>query len=201
MIKMKISTSPIIAKTLSVTGFATSVLLGATPAHALDFNFQFRDIQSGTGGTNGLVTGTLSGLVEGSNSGTGITATVTSSPGGQGLGSGYVFNSAKNGGNAFTVTSGNITLANAAFTNSSSGNSLYVSSNYPTTWFPQLAGGTGFNYYDLSTGSTTAQFTAATPVPFELNSTVGIATLGFCFGAAKVRKNHVAKKRMVSVES
>ncbi|MDD1445523.1 hypothetical protein MEN98_05145 [Dolichospermum sp. ST_sed8] len=42
---------------------------------------------------------------------------------------------------------------------------------------------------------------AATPVPFEPNAAVGIATLGFCFGAAKVRKNHLAKKRMVSVEA
>ncbi|MDM3859662.1 MAG: hypothetical protein PT118_07430 [Aphanizomenon gracile PMC644.10] len=67
---------PIIAKTLAVSGFAASVLLAATPAHAISFNFQFQDID---GGTNGFVTGTLSGLVKGNNPGSGITATVTSS--------------------------------------------------------------------------------------------------------------------------
>ena len=94
---------PIIAKTLAVSGFATSVFLSAAPAHAISFNFQFRDIQAG--GTNGLVKGTLSGLKEGSNPGTGITATVTSSPSGKGVGS-YDFATA--GSNAFTVTNGNI---------------------------------------------------------------------------------------------
>ena len=78
MIKMKISTPPIIAKTLAVAGFAASMLLAATPAQAINFNFQFQDT---SGGTNGLVTGTLSGLVEGNNTGQGITATVISSPG------------------------------------------------------------------------------------------------------------------------
>ncbi|MFM6024034.1 MAG: hypothetical protein ACKPER_14095, partial [Dolichospermum sp.] len=61
-------------------------MLGAVPAKAitlLDFSFQFNDV---TGGTNGLVKGTLSGLREGNNDGTGIIANVTQSPGGQGLG-------------------------------------------------------------------------------------------------------------------
>jgi hypothetical protein len=89
MVKINISTPPIIAKTLAVSGFAASVLLAATPAHAISFNFQFQDTQ--LGGTNEFVTGTLDGLVEGNNSGQGITATVTSSPGGQGVGSGYSF--------------------------------------------------------------------------------------------------------------
>ncbi len=76
MVKIKIFTPPIIAKTLAVTGFATSILLGAAPAHAINFNFQFQDT---FGGTNGFVTGTLSGLVEGNNTGLGITATVIQS--------------------------------------------------------------------------------------------------------------------------
>jgi hypothetical protein len=173
------------------------VLLGAAPAQAIDFNFQFQDVD---GGTNGFVTGTLSGLVEGNNSGTGITATVTSSPGGEGIGSGYNFDSARGGGNAFTVTSGNITFANALFINPAN-TGLYLGTPGSSGWSNNLCdrAGDSFDYFDSS--NTTIQFTPATPVPFEPNSVVGIATLGFCFGAAKVRKNQLAKKRMVSVEA
>lgn len=174
------------------------MLLAATPAHAISFNFQFQDIDRGT---NSLVTGTLSGLVEGNNSGTEITATVTSSPGGQGVGSGYSFSSSINGGLAFTVTNGNITFADALFIHP---DYIYLSLGTPGNngFYSQLGdiGGT-FNYLNLS--NSTIQFTAATPtpVPFEPNPAVGGAILGFCFGAAKLRRNHLAKKRMVSVEA
>ena len=189
---------PIIAKTLAVSGFAASVLLAATPAHAINFNFQFQDID---GGTNGFVTGTLSGLVEGSNPGVGITATVTSSPGGEGIGSGYNFHSTKGGGDAFTVTNGNITFADALFLNNSTTSALFVANNFPTTWFPQLYVSDSANYYEYSTGGKTAQFSAATSVPFESSPIALPASLAVCFGAAKLRRNHLAKKRMVSVEA
>ncbi len=173
------------------------MLLGAAPAHALNFTFRFQDVN---GGSNGFVTGTLSGLVDGDNAGPGITATVTSSPGGEGLFSDYIFVGSSEGGNAFTVTSGNITFANAFFGSSSSAYSLFLGTGENSGYFSQLTDAdSNFNYVDVS--NSTTQFTAATPVPFELNSAVGIATLGFCFGAAKVRKNHLAKKRMVSVEA
>jgi hypothetical protein len=58
-----------------------------------------------------------------------------------------------------------------------------------------------YNWTADYNNSTTTFTAVATPVPFEPNSAVGIATLGFCFGAAKVRKNHLAKKSMVSVEA
>ena len=172
------------------------MLLAATPAHAISFNFQFQDV-----GTQDFVKGTLDGLVEGDNFGQGITATVTSSPGGQGVGSGYSFGT--NPGNpAFTVTKGKITFADA-LAKSASNNFLFLGTfnnggniselttiNVPT-----------FSYADFSNATT--QFTAATPtpVPFEPNPAVGGAILGFCFGAAKLRRNHLAKKRMVSVEA
>jgi hypothetical protein len=194
MIKMKISTPPIIAKTLAVGGFAASMLLAATPAHAINFNFQFQDVDGG----NGFVKGTLSGLVEGNNDGSGITATVTSSPGGEGVGSGYNFVLSFNG-NAFTVASGNITFADAGFLNSPN-NFLFLGTLGNSGWINELTNFASFNYTDSS--NSTTQFTsAATPVSFESNSALGVATLGFCFGAAKVRKNQLAKKRMVSVEA
>ena len=176
------------------------MLLAATPAQAINFNFQFQDT---SGGTNGLVTGTLSGLVEGNNTGQGITATVISSPGG-GLGSGYNFYSTgEGGGNAFTVTSGNITFADAGFINSSN---TYLSLGTPGNgsfgFINELldsdGSGGSFHYLDYSN---TTQFTAATPVPFESSPIALPASLAVCFGAAKLRRNHLAKKRMVSVEA
>lgn len=195
MIKINISTPPIIAKTLAVSGFAASVLLAATPAHAISFNFQFQD----TGCTCGFVKGTVSGLVEGNNPGPGITATVTSSPGG-GVGSDYSFSSTNGSGLAFTVTKGNITFADALFVNDA--NNTYLSLGTPGNngYSSQLIDIDGvFDYLDLS--NSTIQFTAATPVPFESSPIALPASLAVCFGAAKLLRNHLAKKRMVSVEA
>jgi hypothetical protein len=194
MVKINISTPPIIAKTLAVSGFAASVLLAATPAHAISFNFQFQD----TGGTNEFVTGTLDGLVEGNNSGQGITATVTSSPGGQGVGSGYSFDSSN--GKAFTVTNGNITVADAFFVNSANSTYLFLGT-FGNNGYYSLLTDNNVAYADFSNATT--QFTAATstPVPFESSPIALPASLAVCFGAAKLRRNHLAKKRMVSVEA
>jgi hypothetical protein len=143
--------------------------------------------------------------VEGNNAGTGITATVTSSPGGKGVGSGYNFFDYF-GGNAFTVTSGNITVANALFVNSAnSALSLYLGTpgngniDFSTRFMDAVDN--SFDYQDNSNATT--QFTAATstPVPFESSPIALPASLAVCFGAAKLRRNHLAKKRMVSVEA
>jgi hypothetical protein len=173
------------------------VLLAATPAHAIIFNFQFQDTP--LGGTNEFVTGTLDGLVEGNNSGQGITATVTSSPGGQGVGSGYSFLNSING-KAFTVTNGNITVADAFFVNSANNTYLFLGTPGNNGYYNELTGN-HYAYADFSNATT--QFTAATstPVPFESSPIALPASLAVCFGAAKLRRNHLAKKRMVSVEA
>ena len=177
------------------------MLLAATPAHAISFNFQFQD----TADTNRFVTGTLSGLVEGNNPGERITATVTSSPGGKGVRSGYSFHSTSGypGTPAFTVTDGKMTFADALFFNSASNTylSLGTFNNGGNSSELRTLSVLPFSYGDFSNATT--QFTAATPtpVPFEPNPAVGGAILGFCFGAAKLRRNHLAKKRMVSVEA
>lgn len=200
MININISTPPIIAKTLAVSGFAASVLLAATPAHAISFNFQFQDT-----GTKGFVTGTLSGLVEGNNLGPGITATVTSSPGGEGVASDYSFSFTGNGRFgfpplAFTVTNGNITFADVKFMNPAN-NSLFLGTpGNGAGYTSELVDFSGnFDYLDSS--QSTAQFTAATPVPFEYSPIALPASFAVFFGAAKLLKNHRAKKRMVSVEA
>ena len=173
------------------------MFLGATPAHAISFNFSFRDTK--VGGTNGLVTGTLSGLVEGNNAGPGITATVISSPGGEGVASDYSFLNSING-KAFTVTNGNITVADAFFVNSANNTYLFLGTPGNNGHYNELAGN-NFAYADFSNATT--QFTAATstPVPFESSPIALPASLAVCFGAAKLRRNHLAKKRMVSVEA
>ncbi|WP_353932124.1 hypothetical protein WJM97_05940 [Okeanomitos corallinicola TIOX110] len=190
MLKIKNSTLPIIAKALTVAGFVASVLLGATPANALDFTFSFQDV-----GTNGFVTGTLSNLVEGNNAGSGITAAVTSSPSGGGVTSGYNFLSTSSGGNAFVVTGGNITFANVLFGYASI--ELYLGTPGNLGYTSALFSSGSF-YYSTSSRYT-IQFAPVTAVPFELNSTVGLATLGICFGAAKLRRKHLAKKVNVTV--
>jgi hypothetical protein len=174
------------------------VLLAATPAHAISFNFSFQVVN---GGTNGFVTGTLSGLVEGNNAGPGITATVTSSPR-SGVASDYSFLET-NGGQAFTVTNGNITFADVQFQSLTTAADLYLGTqnNNAFGFYNELSGVDGGNFFRYLDVNNTTKFTAATPVPFEPNPAVGGAILGFCFGAAKLRRNHLAKKRMVSLEA
>ena len=172
-------------------------MLAAAPADAINFNFQFQDVD---GGTNGLVKGTLSGLVEGNNTGEGITATVISSPFGAGVGvPGTNFYYGFASGSGFTVTGGNITFADAYLLYHPVLGQLWLGTPGNNGFSSIIT--SGIASFGDSTNSTT-QFTPdATPVPFEPNAALGIATLGFCFGAAKLRKNHLAKKRMVSVEA
>ena len=101
------------------------------------------------------------------------------------------------GGDAFTVTGGNISFANASFYDQA--NVLYLGTFGNNGYLNQLQ--TNTSYFHDMYNATTKFTSAATPVPFEPNAALGIATLGFCFGAAKLRRNHLAKKRMVSVEA
>ncbi|MBE9249272.1 hypothetical protein IQ226_08860 [Dolichospermum sp. LEGE 00240] len=174
------------------------MLLAATPAHAISFNFQFQDID---GGTNGFVKGTLIGLVEGNNLGPGITATVTSSPGAGGVASDYSFYRTLGGGQAFTVTNGNITFADVHFMNPA--NNLYLGTlgNGIFGYGNQLVGSSPSPFIYLDFSNSTTQFTAATPVPFEYSPIALPASFAVFFGAAKLLKNHRAKKRMVSIKA
>ncbi|MEA5575733.1 hypothetical protein [Anabaena sp. UHCC 0451] len=73
-------------------------------------------------------------------------------------------------------------------------------SSVPNGGFFDLLQGQGQNgdfvYANFARSTTFTPVSAA--VPFELNSTVGLATLGICFGAAKLRRKHLAKKLVVS---
>jgi len=86
------------------------------PAQAISFSFSFANLNGGPPtGADQLITGTIDGLVEGNNSGTGVTATVLSTPNNQELGS-YSFSGVNDGSPyAFVVTNGNITFVDATF--------------------------------------------------------------------------------------
>ena len=172
-------------------------MLAAAPAHAINFNFQFRGVDIGN---NEFVTGTLSGLVEGNNTGQGITATVISSPFGAGVtGTNFLYGFVV--GSGLTVTGGNITFADAYLLYHPVLGQLWLGTPGNNGSSSIIYAG-GYSWAADNNNSTT-QFTAATstPVPFESSPIALPASLAVCFGAAKLRRNHLAKKRIVSVEA
>ena len=87
------------------------------PAQAISVGFSFSNLSGDLppNGADQLITGTIDGLIEGNNSGAGVTATVLSTPTGEYLGD-YSFDNINGGSpNAFIVTGGNITFADAVF--------------------------------------------------------------------------------------
>ncbi|MDX1977636.1 MAG: hypothetical protein SFT94_08175, partial [Pseudanabaenaceae cyanobacterium bins.68] len=140
-----------------------------------------------TGANPYVVRGTIDGLQIGSNSGTGITATVTNTPTGELEGTVFnIFVNALNGGDAFTVDAGgNVTFADA-FYRSSGSDSLFFGGF--GGYIPQLAGSSGNPDWITFSGQTT--FTPATPVPFEFNPVLGLGVLG---GAFVIKKKLVKK--------
>ena len=171
------------------------------PAQAISFGFSFANL-NGTSptGADQLVTGTIDGLVEGNNSGAGVTATVLSTPNGEFVGGGYNFLGTIVGGpNAFIVTGGNITFASVSFlTNSGSfTNSSYL--QFLTAGvFGNLPNG-GSRLFDYSGVSNSifaddtqpATFTA-TAVPWETDAlpVIGSTVL---FGLGLWARNKFAK--------
>jgi hypothetical protein len=161
------------------------------PAQALSFNFSFTNT---TGTTPGTVNGILEGLVEGNNPGNapGLTVSVTSSPGNVGLGL-YSF---VNGG-GFTVTNGNITLADGYWRQGAS--DLYLGSNPGTiggtTYYPELVG-PGYNVASRNAGAT---FTPATaiPTPALLPGLLGMGVVTF----RKKRKSEQSQPTVEAIEA
>ena len=109
-------TKSFIAPALALTGTAF-VLSTATPANALTFNWSFVTDAGSTGGAGQTVSGTIRGLVEGNNPGTGLTIAVDSTPTGELLGGGWDFDGTgvNSIGRAFTVTGGTVTFADVVF--------------------------------------------------------------------------------------
>ena len=201
-------------KTLfSASLVAIASLLAAVPAHAISFTWQFTPDSGPTGanpyvvkgtidgasdlsvivlvdsGANPyVVKGTIDGLAIGSNSGVGLTATVTDTPTGQLLGT-YFFVGTGLGADAFTVDAGgNVTFADAVFT----GGDVALFFGGYGGFTPQLvddaAGTPDWN----SSGQTTFS-SAPTAVPFDFSPTPAVVILGGIFAAKKLRNKLVKK--------
>ena len=161
------------------------------PAQAISVKFSFANLsgQAPTGADQ-LVTGTIDGLVEGNNSGVGVTATVLSTPTGEYLGD-YSFGGIKGvGPNAFIVTGGNITFADALFLR----NIKEVLLEFVTAGVsPDRPNGLSILYGPVTFFDDTqpATFTA-TPVPWETDAlpVIGSTVL---FGLGLWAKNKFAK--------
>jgi hypothetical protein len=84
-----------------------SLIAFAAPAMAQTFNWSFDN--SRLGAPDEIVSGTISGLVEGINNAHGLTINVTSTPNGEG------YFGLGDGNGTFVVTNGQITYANASY--------------------------------------------------------------------------------------
>jgi hypothetical protein len=161
------------------------------PAQAISVKFSFANLsgQAPTGADQ-LVTGTIDGLVEGDNSGVGVTATVLSTPTGKHLGD-YSFGSINGvSPNAFIVTGGNITFADATFMSNT--NEVFLA--FVTAGvLPDPPNGSSILYGPVTFFDDTqpATFTA-TPVPWETDAlpVIGSTVL---FGFGLWAKNKFAK--------
>jgi len=105
----------------------------ATLAYALDFKWSFVDRVSGE-----KITGTISGLVEGNNSGSGLTITVQSIPTGKLYLSNWIFDGISNNlvvpvnsTSAFVVTRGQVTGANAKYYDNAGDQLILIKSTSP----------------------------------------------------------------------
>jgi hypothetical protein len=172
-----------------------SLNLLSQPAQAISVGFSFSNLSGDLppNGADQLVTGTIDGLIEGNNSGAGVTATVLSTPTGEYLGD-YSFNSMGVGSpNAFIVTGGNITFADAIFLINTNDLKIlsFVSAGVSPALpngFSQLGDGSNSGFFDDTQPAT---FTA-TPVPWETDAlpVIGSTVL---FGLGLWAKNKFAK--------
>jgi hypothetical protein len=167
-----------IYSSLALAGTASLLALSnPTAANALSFNWSFVTDPFATGGAGQTISGTISGLVEGSNPGTGLTVTVDSTPTGKLLGGGWNFIDTT-GGDAFTVTAGAVTFADANFERGGLEEQLF------------FGGFGGYNpeLLDTNTGNPdwfarnpntfTPVGAAATPEPSGLVALLGLGMLG-----------------------
>ena len=173
-----------------------SLNLLSQPAQAISVGFSFSNLSGDLppNGADQLVTGTIDGLIEGNNSGAGVTATVLSTPTGEYLGD-YSFGNINGGSpNAFIVTGGNITFADAVFLINTNDDlrlltflSAGVSLDRPNG-FSQLNDHRFLGFLDDTQPAT---FTA-TPVPWETDAlpVIGSTVL---FGLGLWAKNKFAK--------
>ena len=96
--------------------------------------------------------------------------------------------------NSFTVTNGSITAADFTAANTSDGLCLSAS-----LCFAGLSNGLTFDAASTNTGnndgfSGVTFSSAATPVPFEVNPTLGLLLVGGLFGSNRLYRKHKGRK-------
>ena len=132
-----------------IAGLAVAVIgLATNPAHALLFDWSFTSAV-GFDDPGGSISGTIDGLLEGDNDGTGLTievvSTPTTTPAGQLLGGGWQFFDLTVAGVAFTVTGGQITFASAQYVRPGIASLFFGSDPQGGTFSPQLIDDTDRN--------------------------------------------------------
>ncbi|MEG3438086.1 PEP-CTERM sorting domain-containing protein [Pannus brasiliensis CCIBt3594] len=178
--------NPIFASRLTLTGTVLA-LSNAIPANALTFNWSFEIAPGSTGNIGETVSGTISGLVEGNNPGTGLTVTVDSTPTNELIGGGWSFLSSSIGGPAFTVTGGVITFADAAFTRNNDNERVLFGGfggYFPT--LNDLFDSQPFWTTSLSNTFTPATTPTGTPEPGSVVALLGLGALSLA--GRKLRK-------------
>ncbi|MDJ0649240.1 MAG: hypothetical protein QNJ60_11095 [Xenococcaceae cyanobacterium MO_188.B19] len=189
---MKISQ---ISRLLAKMGGAVAIvcLSGVEAANALDFTFSFSNV---TGSVPGTVTGTLGGLNDNA-TGAATSLELTSFPAGLGtLEAGnnvlaWSFQSA----NSFTVTNGSITAANFFATDGIS-DGLCLN----TSCFAGLSNALTLDTASTNTGNNdgfsgvTFAAAGATPVPFEVNPTLGLLLVAGLFSSNRLYRKHKGRK-------
>lgn len=168
-----------------------SALAFASPAQALGLTFNWSFNATGnndTGATLGTVSGTISGLQDNTTHGvgSGITATVLSTPDRQN--EGITFVTPRYG--TITVAGGVVTLSDLTFYEDISGNSLSLATSFGN----YTLNSSGYELSNITSGTT---FSAATPVPFDFDPSFGLVALGGIWAGRKVIKKIKTAKKSV----
>lgn len=132
------------------------------PAHAQTYNWSFVDDD-----TSATISGTISGLVQGNNNGTGLIITVLNAPSVALRGGGWNFIDTQKSGPAFVVSGGAVTFADAQYTRAN-GDYLYFGGF--GGYSPELVNGEFSVDYITSTPNT---FAAAAPEPASWAMMIG----------------------------
>ncbi len=167
---------------------------GIDSAKALDFNFSFDDT---FGNTSGTVEGTIQGLNDNS-TGAASAVLITSFPVG---GSFDIGNNAvlwdTVAANLFTVTNGAITAASFEASATGSDDIFCLSpstGNFCPNSFNALTLDNSSTFVRNDDGFGGATYSAATPVPFETEPTLGILLAAGLFGSRHLYRRHRARK-------
>jgi hypothetical protein len=180
--KTSISSSLALASAASLLA-----LFNPTAANALSFTWSFIAGTGSSGQAGQTISGKISGLVEGSNDGSGLTVTVDSTPTGDLLGGGWTFQDTGLGALpplAFTVSGGSITFADAFFYRAGGNEALFFGGF--GGYNPQLVDFVDSDPNWISEDPNLANSFALIPEPSSVVALLGLGMLGLA--ASKLKR-------------